>query len=68
MDHIHTPSASGDPPPLLQTFELALAGVLCFALHVIVIVVSASCADEERSREKRGRAGADLLDLWNRVR
>lgn len=44
--HIHTPSTSGDSSALLQAFELALAGVLCLALHEVIIVVLASRADE----------------------
>ena len=68
MGNIHTPRASSDSPALLQTFELALARVLGLALHVVIVVVFAPRANEERGRQKRGRAGTELLDLGNRVR
>jgi hypothetical protein len=65
--NIHTTRASGDPTALLQALELALAGVLGLAQHEVVIVVLASCADEEGRRHKRGRGGSELLDLGNRL-
>ena len=65
--HIHAPRASGDPAALLQALELAPARVLRLALHVVVIVVLAAGADEERGREERGGAGTDLLDLGDGV-
>lgn len=39
--------APGDPAALLQALELALAGVLGLALHVVIVVGAASRADEE---------------------
>ena len=68
MEDIHAPRASGDPATLFQALELAPARVLGLALHVVVIVVLAACADEEGGREKRGGAGANLLDLGHGVR
>lgn len=65
--HVHTPGASGNPPTLLHALKLAAARVLGLALHVVVIVVLASRANEEGSREERSRAGTDLLDLRDRV-
>jgi len=44
--NVHTTRASRDPPTLRQTLELALARVLRLALHKVVIVVLAPCADE----------------------
>jgi hypothetical protein len=46
--YVHTPRASGHPPTLFQALEFTLTGVLCLALHEVVIVISASCADKER--------------------
>lgn len=40
-------SASGDPAALLQTLELALAGVLGLALHVVIVVGAAPRTDEK---------------------
>jgi len=37
-------------------------------LHVVIVVVFAPGANEERGREKRRRAGTELLDLGDRVR
>lgn len=66
--NIHTPRASRHPPALLQAFELALAGVLGLALHEVIVVVLAPRADEEGGGQQGGRAGAELLDLGDRVR
>lgn len=66
--NIHAPGASRDPPALLQALKLAPAGVLGLALHIVVIVVFAARADEERGRQQGGRGGSDLLDLGDRVR
>lgn len=46
----YTPRASCDPSPFFQALNLALAGTLALALHKIVIIWFASCADEETSR------------------
>ena len=67
MDNIHTGGASRDSPALLQTVQLAPSVGLGLALHVVIVVVAASRADKEGSREQRCRAGADLLDLGDRV-
>ena len=67
MDNVHAGGASRDSPALLQTVQLAPAVGLGLALHVVIVVVAASRADEEGSREQRRRAGADLLDLGDRV-
>lgn len=40
---------------------------LRLAHHIVVIVVLASCTDEEGSAHQRGGAGADLLDLGDGV-
>lgn len=59
------PGAAGDAAALLEALELALARVVVLALHVVVVVGLAAGADEEGSREQRGGAGANLLDLGN---
>ena len=66
--HIHALGASRHPPALLHAVELAPAIGVGLALHVVVIVVAAPGTDEEGGREKRSRAGTDLLDLRDRVR
>lgn len=60
--NVHTLGAAGNAAALLHAVKLAAAGVLGLALHVVVVVFAASCADEERCRQERGRAGTDLLD------
>lgn len=65
--NIHAPRASGDSPSLFQTLELALAGILVLALHVVIVVVTASRTDEEGGREQGCRAGAEFLDLGDGV-
>ena len=66
--HVHALGAAGDPSPLLHALELAAAGVLRLALHVVVVVVAAPGADEEGRRQQRRRAGANLLDGRDIVR
>lgn len=65
---VHSLGAAGDPSTLLHAVELAVAGVLGLALHVVIVVVAASCADEKGRRQQRRRAGADLLDGRDAVR
>lgn len=65
--NIHARSAPRDPPPLLQALNLPPATRLGLALHVVIVVVAAPSADEERGREKRGRRRANLLDGRDRV-
>lgn len=65
--HVHAPGTSGNPPALLHALELAPAGVLGLALHVIIVVVLAPGANEERGGEERCRAGSELLDLGDRL-
>lgn len=65
--NIHASCAAGDSPALLQALELALAGVLGLALHVVIVVVAAAGADEERCGQEGSGAGADLIDLGDRV-
>lgn len=57
-----------DLPSLLQTFCLALAIGFGFAVHEIVIVGFASCADEESGGEERSGRGTDFWDFRNGVR
>lgn len=64
---VHAGGTAGDAAALLQTLELALAGVLGLALHVVIVVGAAAGADEERGGEQRGRSGANLLDGGDRV-
>jgi hypothetical protein len=66
--HIHTSSTSCDSSALLQAFKLALARVLGLALHEIIVVRTASGANEEGSRQQRRRGGANLLDLGDVLR
>ena len=66
--NVHAPCTSRHSPPLLEALELALAGVFGFALHVVIVVVTAAGADEEGGRQERGRAGTKLLDLGDGVR
>lgn len=47
-ENVHTLGAAGYPSSLRQAVQLSLARVLGLALHVIIVVVAASCADEER--------------------
>ncbi|KAL8640971.1 MAG: hypothetical protein Q9228_002175 [Teloschistes exilis] len=56
-----------NPPPLLHTLKFAPPMRLCLAHHIVVIVVLASCTDEEGSAHQRGGAGTDLLDLGDGV-
>jgi len=65
--YVHAARASGGPPTLLEALEFALAGVLCLALHVVVIVVAASRPDEVRRRKKGSRASTELFDLGDRI-
>lgn len=65
--YVHASRTPGHPPALLQALELALAGVLGLAFHKVIVVVLAPGADKERSRKKRSRSGAELLDLGDRV-
>lgn len=65
--NIHTSRTPGDPPALLEALDLAFSGVIGLALHVVIVVVAASGANEEGSRQQRGRTGTQLLDLGNRV-
>lgn len=60
--NVHARSTSSDSSTLLQALSLSSARVLVLALHIIIVVIAASGADEEGSREKRRRAGTDLLD------
>ena len=62
-DHLHTLSTSCDFPPFLHAFKLTSPPRFGLTLHVIIIVGSASVADKEAGREKRGRGGAAFLDL-----
>lgn len=66
-DDSHTSRTSRNPPPLLHTLKLPFPVRLCFAHHVVVIVVLASGTDEEGSAHQRGGAGADLLDFGDGV-
>ena len=45
--NVHTSSTPGNFPPLLQTLDFSSPVGVGLALHVIVIVRSTSCADEE---------------------
>jgi len=65
--YVHAARAPGDPPTLLEALEFALAGVLCLALHIVVIVVAASCPDKVRRRKKGSGASTELFDLGDRV-
>lgn len=60
--NVHALGAAGDAATLLHAVKLAAARVLSLALHVVVVVVAASGADEEGCRQERGRAGTNLLD------
>lgn len=64
---LHAGSASRHAATLLHAFELALAGVLGLALHVVIVIGAAPGADEEGCREKGRGGGADLLDLGHGV-
>lgn len=64
---LHAGGASGNLPALLHAVQLAGAVGLGLAEHVVVIVGLASRADEEGGGQKRGGAGADLLDLGDVV-
>lgn len=65
--HIHTSRTASDPSSLLQALEFTPAGVFGLALHEVIVVVLAAGADEEGRRHQRGRTGAQLFDLWNRI-
>lgn len=54
-------------PPFFQTLHLALAVRLGFAVHVVVIVRFAACANEEGGTEERSGGGADFCDLGEGV-
>lgn len=60
--------AAGDAAALLQTLELALAGVLGLALHEVIVIGFAPGADEEGGGEERRGCGSDLLDGRDGVR
>ena len=68
INHIHTSGAPCHPSAFLQTLKLALPRVLGLALHVVIVVVAAPRSDEEGSGHQRRRAGAELLDLRDRLR
>lgn len=61
-ENVHALGAAGDPSALLEAVQLALARVLRLALHVVIVVVAASGADEEGRRQQGRGAGANLLD------
>lgn len=48
IENVHALSAASHPATLLHAVKLATAGVLRLALHVVIVVVAASGADEER--------------------
>lgn len=64
----HAGGASRDLPALLQTLCFALAIRQIFAVHEIIVVRFAACADEEGCREQRCRRGSNLWDLGDAVR
>jgi hypothetical protein len=47
--NVHAGGATSNTAALLQALELAAAGVLVLALHVVIVVVAAASADEVRS-------------------
>lgn len=63
----HARRTARNLPSFLQTFRLALAVGLGFAVHEIIVVGFASCADEEGCGEERGGGGADLGDFGDGV-
>lgn len=63
----HAGGASCDLATLLQAVDFTLAIGVGLALHVIIVVRPASCADEEGGGKKRSGRGTDLLDLGNVV-
>lgn len=44
--NVHAGSAASNTAALLQALELAAAGVLVLALHVVIVIVAAASADE----------------------
>lgn len=68
IENVHALSAASHPTTLLHAVKLAAAGVLRLALHVVIVVVAASGADEERCRQERRGAGTNLLDSRDVVR
>lgn len=58
-------SASCDLATLLQAVDFTGAICVGLALHVIIVVRLASCANEEGGGKKRSGRGTDLLDLGN---
>lgn len=66
--NIHALGTASNPSSLLHALKFSSARVLRLALHVIIVVVAASGADEEGSRQKRCRARANFLDLRDIVR
>ena len=67
MDDSHTSSTSRDSPPLLHAFQLPLTKRLGFTLHIIITIVFAAGADEERGGEERSGGSADFLDWGDGV-
>lgn len=66
--YVHALGAARYPPALLHAVKLATAVGIRLALHVVIVVIAAPGADEERGGEERRGAGTDLLDLGDGVR
>lgn len=64
---LHARRTPGYLPALLQTLNLSSAIRIRLALHEIVIVGLAPCADEEGGTHQGCRGGADLWDLGDVV-
>jgi hypothetical protein len=67
QDNIHASCTPGDLAALLHAVKLSPAVRLGLAHHVVIVVVLASCANEERGTEKGRRTGSQLLDLGDVV-
>ena len=53
MRNVHALSAAGDSASLLHAVKLAAARVLGLALHIVIVVVAASGANEEGRGQER---------------
>lgn len=65
---IHTDSTPSDPPSLLQAFNLTFPTSFMLTEHVVVVVCSASVANEEGCGHQWRGGGTYFRDWWDRFR